>query len=83
VSFFDETCLRNIPVIHSKLLLFLRTRGAVQAMFLRHEGYLGAIGAFLKGASAYNADKYSWRENMYGSTGFPANPSEVRVHLEK
>jgi pantothenate kinase len=26
------------------------SRGQVQALFLRHEGYLGAIGAFLKGA---------------------------------
>ena len=24
-------------------------QGSVQAMFLRHEGYLGAIGAFMKG----------------------------------
>ncbi len=26
------------------------SRGEVQGLFLRHEGYLGAIGAFLKGA---------------------------------
>ena len=26
------------------------SRGQVQGLFLRHEGYLGAIGAFLKGA---------------------------------
>ena len=25
-------------------------QGEIQSMFLRHEGYLGAIGAFLKGA---------------------------------
>lgn len=25
------------------------SRGAVQSLFLRHEGYLGAIGAFLRG----------------------------------
>lgn len=25
------------------------SRGTVQSLFLRHEGYLGAIGAFLKG----------------------------------
>ena len=25
-------------------------QGEVQALFLRHEGYLGAVGAFLKGA---------------------------------
>lgn len=28
----------------------LLPQGEVQALFLRHEGYLGAIGAFLKGA---------------------------------
>lgn len=28
----------------------LPRQGEVQALFLRHEGYLGAIGAFLKGA---------------------------------
>lgn len=28
----------------------LVSQGEVQALFLRHEGYLGAIGAFLKGA---------------------------------
>lgn len=26
------------------------SRGQVQSLFLRHEGYLGAIGAFLEGA---------------------------------
>jgi len=27
----------------------LPSKGDVKALFLRHEGYLGAIGAFLKG----------------------------------
>jgi len=36
------------------------SRGTVQSLFLRHEGYLGAIGAFLKGTeecgnSIYNS----------------------------
>ena len=53
--------------------------GKVQANFLRHEGYLGAIGAFLKGCEAEfadvevlkpfgNLDNFSWTENLYGST---------------
>lgn len=29
------------------------SRGGVQSLFLRHEGYLGAIGAFLKGAEEW------------------------------
>ena len=46
---------------------------------MRHEGYLGAIGAFLKGCEAESADievlksfdnleNCSWTENLYGST---------------
>jgi hypothetical protein len=31
----------------------LNSQGSQQALFLRHEGYLGAIGAFLKGAEEY------------------------------
>lgn len=32
------------------VMFFTMFQGEVQALFLRHEGYLGAIGAFLKGA---------------------------------
>uniref|UniRef100_A0A8C6VZ08 4'-phosphopantetheine phosphatase n=1 Tax=Nothobranchius furzeri TaxID=105023 RepID=A0A8C6VZ08_NOTFU len=45
------------------------TKGEVQALFLRHEGYLGAIGAFLKGAEEDNPNQYSWGENYAGSSG--------------
>ncbi|KAM9814291.1 LOW QUALITY PROTEIN: 4'-phosphopantetheine phosphatase [Neosynchiropus ocellatus] len=44
-------------------------QGEVQALFLRHEGYLGAIGAFLKGAEEDNPNQYSWGENFAGSSG--------------
>ena len=55
------------------------TIGKVKANFLRHEGYLGAIGTFLKGCEAEVADigvlkpfenleNCSWTENLYGST---------------
>jgi len=37
-------------------------------LFLRHEGYLGAIGAYLYGTE--QADKYSWLENYAGSSSF-------------
>uniref|UniRef100_A0A6Q2Y3V1 4'-phosphopantetheine phosphatase n=1 Tax=Esox lucius TaxID=8010 RepID=A0A6Q2Y3V1_ESOLU len=43
--------------------------GEVQALFLRHEGYLGTIGAFLKGAEEDNPNQYSWGENYAGSSG--------------
>lgn len=53
--------------------------GNVRANFLRHEGYLGAIGAFLQGCEAEvsdievlrpfeNLENCSWTENLYGST---------------
>ncbi|GAB6026236.1 Pantothenate kinase 4 [Chamberlinius hualienensis] len=44
------------------------SQGKVQALFLRHEGYLGAIGAFLNGAED-GAENYSWNENYAGSSG--------------
>ena len=44
------------------------SKGQVQGKFLRHEGYLGAIGAFL--AQGFETEEYSWLENLYGSSGF-------------
>lgn len=43
-------------------------QGKVKPLFLRHEGYLGAIGAFLYGAEQSN--EHSWLENYAGSSGF-------------
>ena len=52
----EASCLRWIYVLGPSTAcarlasaVFL-WQGEVQALFLRHEGYLGAIGAFLKGA---------------------------------
>lgn len=51
----------------SYVLIF---KGEIQALFLRHEGYLGAIGAFLKGAEEKtDSHKYSWGEHLPGSSG--------------
>ncbi|MCL4141196.1 UNVERIFIED_CONTAM: hypothetical protein GTU68_000516, partial [Idotea baltica] len=63
--------LRNHPVSMHTLSYAIKywSRGMVQALFLRHEGYLGAIGAFLKGAEECDTDKYSWGENYAGSSG--------------
>ena len=44
-------------------------QGDIQALFLRHEGYLGAIGAFLKGTEEEDTEKYTWSENYAGSSG--------------
>lgn len=43
-------------------------QGKVKPLFLRHEGYLGSIGAFLFGAEQSN--QHSWLENYAGSSGF-------------
>lgn len=40
----------------------------MKTLFLRHEGYLGAIGAFLLGTEQSNS--CSWLENYAGSSGF-------------
>lgn len=41
----------------------------MKPLFLRHEGYLGAIGAFIYGAKS-ESNKCSWLENYAGSSGF-------------
>ncbi|CAB1314909.1 unnamed protein product [Coregonus sp. 'balchen'] len=51
--------------------------GAVQALFLRHEGYLGTIGAFLKGAEEDNPNQYSWGENYAGSSGLMSTSPDL------
>ncbi|KAK6178482.1 hypothetical protein SNE40_013268 [Patella caerulea] len=46
------------------------SKGEIQALFLRHEGYLGAIGAFLKGANDSKDDhSFVWGEHFAGSSG--------------
>lgn len=54
-------------------------QGEVQALFLRHEGYLGAIGAFLKGAEqdseysvAYVGQRHREAGRPWGVTGMAA-----------
>ena len=44
------------------------SEGSVKALFLRHEGYLGAMGAFLKGTEEEDFEKYSWDENYMFDT---------------
>ncbi|XP_075243016.1 4'-phosphopantetheine phosphatase-like isoform X2 [Convolutriloba macropyga] len=50
--------------------------GSVKALFLRHEGYLGAIGAFLKGTEEEDIEKYSWDENYMFDTSFNMTDEE-------
>ncbi|XP_014674208.1 PREDICTED: pantothenate kinase 4-like [Priapulus caudatus] len=62
------------------------SKGEIQALFLRHEGYLGAIGAFLKGTQeSIDAHKYSWDEHLPGSSGLqhPVMVSFMRQNSSK
>lgn len=47
--FSDVTCSFNLPFCPeiSNTTLIVRSNGEAQAMFLRHEGFLGALGAFM------------------------------------
>ncbi|CAG2057763.1 unnamed protein product, partial [Timema podura] len=74
--YFGGYFLRNHPLSMHTISFSINywSRGQVQALFLRHEGYLGAIGAFLK-----DADKYSWLENYAGSSGLHTQiPTQVQ-----
>ncbi|GLG95538.1 Pantothenate kinase 4 [Gryllus bimaculatus] len=78
--YFGGYFLRNHPLSMHTVSFSINywSRGQVKALFLRHEGYLGAIGAFLKGAEECDADKYSWLENYAGSSGLRSPvPSQV------
>eukprot|EP00118_Oscarella_pearsei_P014702 m.128011 g.128011 ORF g.128011 m.128011 type:complete len:121 (+) comp37940_c0_seq45:881-1243(+) len=46
------------------------SKGEIKALFLRHEGYLGAVGAFLKGTEEEQVDLGTWIENLASSSGF-------------
>jgi len=76
--YFGGYFLRNHPLSMHTVSFAINywSRGQVQGLFLRHEGYLGAIGAFLKGAQECDADKYSWSENYAGSSGLQTGPPE-------
>lgn len=74
IKYWSHVSFRN-PFIRKYLLnicfvsiLFFYIQGKVKPLFLRHEGYLGAIGAFLYGAE--QSDQHSWLENYAGSSGF-------------
>ena len=83
--YFGGFFLRHRPVSLHTISYSINywSKGEVQATFLRHEGYLGAIGAFLKGAEVMDTSKYSWTENLYGSSSFQAQfPSHPKGSKE-
>ncbi|XP_024937354.1 pantothenate kinase 4 isoform X2 [Cephus cinctus] len=68
--YFGGYFLRNHPLSMHSISYSIKywSHGKVKPLFLRHEGYLCAIGAFLYGAE--QSDKFSWLENYAGSSGF-------------
>ncbi|KAK2586990.1 hypothetical protein KPH14_010961 [Odynerus spinipes] len=68
--YFGGYFLRNHPLSMHTISYSIKywSHGKVKPLFLRHEGYLGAIGAFLYGTE--QSDKHSWLENYAGSSGF-------------
>ncbi|GFS24453.1 pantothenate kinase [Elysia marginata] len=60
------------------------SKGDVQPLFLRHEGYLCAIGAFLKGMKDGDAEQfsYSWGENLAGSSGL-TSPKQAAASFDQ
>uniref|UniRef100_UPI00398F43B8 4'-phosphopantetheine phosphatase n=1 Tax=Pristiophorus japonicus TaxID=55135 RepID=UPI00398F43B8 len=77
--YFGGFFIRGHPVTMHTITYSINyfTKGEVQALFLRHEGYLGAIGAFLKGAEEDNPNQYSWGENYAGSSGLMSGSPDV------
>nr|XP_035163329.1 4'-phosphopantetheine phosphatase isoform X3 [Callithrix jacchus] len=92
--YFGGFFIRGHPVTMRTITYSINffSKGEVQALFLRHEGYLGAIGAFLKGAeqdikSKVDAgglafcfpdpNQYSWGENYAGSSGLMSTSPEL------
>ncbi|OXU21386.1 hypothetical protein TSAR_006573 [Trichomalopsis sarcophagae] len=69
--YFGGYFLRNHPLSMHTISYAIKywTNGQVKPLFLRHEGYLGAIGAFIYGAKS-ESNKCSWLENYAGSSGF-------------
>ncbi|CAJ0962522.1 unnamed protein product [Ranitomeya imitator] len=77
--YFGGFFIRGHPVTMHTITYSINffSKGEVQALFLRHEGYLGTIGAFLKGAEEDNPNLYSWGENYAGSSGLMSTSPDV------
>uniref|UniRef100_A0A8C5WCW7 4'-phosphopantetheine phosphatase n=1 Tax=Leptobrachium leishanense TaxID=445787 RepID=A0A8C5WCW7_9ANUR len=77
--YFGGFFIRGHPVTMHTITYSINffSKGEVQALFLRHEGYLGAIGAFLKGAEQDNPNLYSWGENYAGSSGLMSTSPDI------
>ncbi|XP_011879883.1 PREDICTED: pantothenate kinase 4 isoform X2 [Vollenhovia emeryi] len=68
--YFGGYFLRNHPLSMHTISYSIKywSHDKVTPLFLRHEGYLGAIGAYLYGTE--QIDKCSWLESYAGSSNF-------------
>ncbi|CAB4020615.1 pantothenate kinase 4-like, partial [Paramuricea clavata] len=75
---FGGFFIRGYPITMHTITFAINywSKGGQKALFMRHEGYLGAIGAFIKGAEEEAAADgslfyWNWGENYAGSSGLP------------
>lgn len=82
--YFGGYFLRNHPLSMHTISYSMKywSHDKVKPLFLRHEGYLGAIGAFLYGME--QSDECSWLENYAGSSGFKDSiPSDLGIKVDQ
>ncbi|KAK3589702.1 hypothetical protein CHS0354_015215 [Potamilus streckersoni] len=79
--YFGGYFIRGHPITMNTITYAINfwSKGEIQPLFLRHEGYLGAIGAFFKGEEEDDIEKYSWEENFACSSGLPSPKSSKLV----
>ncbi|CAF0848455.1 unnamed protein product [Brachionus calyciflorus] len=65
-GYFIHNCRVNMKFLKHGISYW--SQGKMECLFLRHEGYLGAIGAFLKISQELDHTKYSWFENYAHSS---------------
>ncbi|KAL3848608.1 hypothetical protein ACJMK2_019457 [Sinanodonta woodiana] len=80
--YFGGYFIRGHPITMNTITYAINfwSKGEIQPLFLRHEGYLGAIGAFLKGEEEDDIEKYSWGENFACSSSLPS-PKSSKLHM--
>ncbi|XP_065317770.1 4'-phosphopantetheine phosphatase-like isoform X2 [Gordionus sp. m RMFG-2023] len=69
--YFGGFFIRGHPVTMHTITYAINfwSKGQIKPLFLRHEGYLGAVGAFLKGLKPNEENSsYSWCENYVGNS---------------
>lgn len=67
---------KNKKAFDHPLLLFFRSKGEAKAMFLRHEGFLGAVGSFM------SSDKHGLKE-LLANEVVPRSPSKLSFAVDK